>query len=102
MARLKNLAPRVASLPSQLRPPPKIAESFYTSVAWRSLVASIKRQRGAQCEQCGSRRRIIGDHIVERRDGGGDLAPSNVMLLCFTCHQRKTAKARARRARGEV
>ena len=64
------------------------------------LVARLKRERGARCERCGSDHRLIGDHVVERRDGGAELDPANVELLCQACHNRKTAAARARRAAG--
>ena len=100
MGKLTNLKPQVSSMPTLLRPPPKTAESFYQSPEWRSLVASIKRTRGSWCEQCGAGPKVIGDHIRERKDGGADLDPSNVQLLCWPCHNRKTAKARAARAKG--
>ena len=29
-----------------------------------------------------------GDHIKERRDGGADFDPGNVMIRCATCHGR--------------
>jgi hypothetical protein len=92
-SRLGGLAPKVSAMP-------KVAESFYQSTEWRRLIASIKRERGNWCERCGSTVRVIGDHIVERKDGGADLDPSNVELLCAKHHATKTAAARARRARG--
>lgn len=102
MGKLTNarLGPRATA--PLLRLPPKVAESFYSSKEWRQLVARIKRERGKWCQRCGSTHRVIGDHIVERRDGGADLDASNIELLCFGCHQRKTAAARARRARGQA
>jgi 5-methylcytosine-specific restriction endonuclease McrA len=45
---------------------------------------------------------VIADHIVERKDGGADLDPNNIELLCHAHHQKKTALARARRARGQT
>ncbi len=45
----------------------------------------------------GNRRGLIGDHIVERKDGGADFDPLNVRLLCAACHNRKTAAARRTR-----
>lgn len=100
MGKLTNARIGPAPAKSTLRPPPKIADSFYLSPEWRGLVAQIKRERGAWCQRCGSNHRLIGDHIVERRDGGADLDPMNIELLCHACHQRKTAQAQARRARG--
>src|SRR5690606_8776180 len=102
MGRLKGLPSRLAGLGPRVAPLPKMTESFYLSREWKGLVASIKRKRGYWCERCGSTKRVIGDHIVERKDGGADLDESNVELLCAACHNRKTAQARARRARGEA
>lgn len=102
VGKLTNLRPTLASLPSRLKPPPKTAEQFYQSPEWRRLVAQIKRERGNWCERCGSKHRVIADHIVERKDGGADLDPSNIELLCFTHHQQKTASERAKRAAGRT
>lgn len=84
--------------------PVKTTDPFYLSVAWRELVSIVRRQRGYVCEACGqdmslNRRALIADHIHERKDGGPDLDPANVRLLCLPCHNRKTAEAsKARRA----
>ena len=75
---------------------------FYTSPEWRELVRDIKRRRGSWCQRCGSTKRIIGDHIVELKDGGAALDERNVELLCAACHNAKTAKARAARVVGNV
>jgi 5-methylcytosine-specific restriction protein A len=98
MAKLKALPSRLGSMPAKLKAAPKEAEGFYTSPEWRQLIARLKRERGNWCQRCGSSRRVIGDHVVERKDGGAELDPANVELLCGGCHNRKTAKARARRA----
>jgi hypothetical protein len=45
--------------------------------------------------------RLILDHVRERKDGGADLDPANTEWLTFSEHQAKTAKAKARRARGQ-
>lgn len=80
------------------RVPPKTADAFYVSKEWRGLMATILKQRGRICERCGRTGcRIFGDHIVELKDGGAKLDPSNVQLLCGSCHTAKTAQARARR-----
>ncbi|WP_407026450.1 HNH endonuclease [Agrobacterium rosae] len=65
-------------------------------------MSSLKRTRGNRCQRCRASGRIIGDHIHERKDGGADLDPSNIELLCRPCHNTKTAKARAARAAGVV
>lgn len=98
---------------------PKTADRFYLSPEWRQLVQRLIALRGRRCQHCGKTReddgspvRLIGDHIVERKDGGADLDPANVELLCSRsggngeahadgeaggCHARKTARARAER-----
>lgn len=94
-ARLGFGSPKVRSLPKQ-------AEGFYQSAAWRQLAADVKRARGGYCERCGSNKRVVADHKVERRDGGADLDEANIELLCARCHGRKTAEARRLRALGEA
>lgn len=101
MARLKTLAPAVPSLGPRLRHAPKVADPFYLSPEWRTFIARIRRERGNRCEVLGCQtptHRVIGDHIVELRDGGAPLDPSNIRLLCQAHHNAKTAAARGRRA----
>jgi 5-methylcytosine-specific restriction enzyme A len=88
-------------MPPKVKPLPKVADPFYLSAEWRTLVRDIKRSRGAFCVICGSGKRIIGDHIREIKDGGERLDERNVQLLCHACHQRKTARERAKRAVGQ-
>jgi len=102
MGKLGTMPSRLGKMPVRLAAMPKVAEAFYQSGAWRSLVARIKRERGAWCERCGSTKRVIADHIVERKDGGADLDPRNIELLCFDHHAQKTARARADRAAGRA
>lgn len=102
MARLKAMPARLGPAAPRLKAAPKVAEGFYQSAEWRSLVADLKVIRGPWCEKCGAGGRIIGDHKVERKDGGADLDPDNVELLCMRCHNRKTAAARAKRASGPI
>ena len=92
----------LGSPPPRLRSTPKVALAFYQSKEWRALVARIKRERGCYCQRCGSTHRVIGDHIVELRDGGAPLDPSNIELLCQEHHNGKTAEARSRRAQGRI
>ncbi|CAN5336587.1 hypothetical protein BH10PSE12_BH10PSE12_02840 [soil metagenome] len=99
MGRLTNMRPMVGAMPTRVKLAPKIAESFYSSPEWRALKAAMRRQ-AYWCARCGSKDRLILDHIVERKDGGADLDPGNVEWLCFGHHQAKTAEARKRRARG--
>ena len=82
----------------------KRADAFYSTPAWRALVARLIKQRGRRCEDpehdCSTPRfgvRIFGDHIIEKRDGGAPLDPRNILLRCGSCHTRKTAAERAQR-----
>ncbi|KXV36273.1 HNH endonuclease [Gluconobacter japonicus] len=99
MALLRCINSGLAVLDTSIaRVPPKTADAFYVSKEWRSLMATILKQRGRVCERCGRTGcRIFGDHIIELKDGGAKLDPLNVQLLCGSCHTAKTAQARARR-----
>lgn len=107
MAKLSTLRPRISTLAPRLQLPPKRAEGFYLSPEWRALLEDIIDERGRRCEdpdcpnpaRCAAGR-IYGDHIVELRDGGAPLDPSNVLLRGAPCHGRKTAAARAARLAG--
>lgn len=102
MGKLSNLGSPLSTLAPLIKAPPKIVDSIYTSPQWRKFIASLKRERGNFCQRCGSKHRVIGDHINEIRDGGVPFDPNNIELLCQACHNRKTALARKRRARGEI
>ena len=108
MTRLATLSSRVSTLDTRTaRPPARTWEDrkaseprqgFYQSPEWRALRDRLTKQRGKRCEDCGrAGTRIYCDHVVELRDGGAGLDPSNVRLRCGSCHTRKTANARARR-----
>ena len=102
MGRLKRSAPRLKASPPRLKPMAKVADPFYLSPEWRAMMREIKVERGAFCVTCGSGKRIIGDHVREIKDGGDKLDKRNVQLLCHACHQRKTARERAKRAVGQT
>jgi len=96
---LRTLGGRVGvSLPGKVAPMRKRADPFYESPEWK---AAVRTWRARWCKVCGSTKRLVLDHIVERKDGGSDLDPANLQTLCHACHQRKTADARARRATGQ-
>jgi 5-methylcytosine-specific restriction protein A len=86
-----------------VKPPPKTADPFYLSPEWRALMGAIIAERGRRCQdphhqglhQRGTR--VFGDHVVELKDGGAPLDPTNVLLRCGSCHTRKTAATRAAR-----
>lgn len=104
MGRLKAFGARVGGMDPKVRAAPKTAEGFYSSAAWRGLVADRKRDPDYRAARARARpgERLILDHVVERKDGGADLDPANTVWLTFGEHQAKTARARAARARGEA
>jgi 5-methylcytosine-specific restriction protein A len=97
--RLRTAAPSIPLANLSLVPPaPKVADPFYQSVEWVTLMARLKTDRKGRCEHCQrGNTRLFGDHIVELKDGGDRLDPRNVQLLCGACHTTKTVAARARR-----
>lgn len=100
MARLKTLPSRLGRAVARLKLPPKTAEPFYRSAAWRQLVEDRKLDADYFAAKARSRRgeRLILDHVIELKDGGAALDPANTKWLTFSEHQVKTAKSRARRA----
>lgn len=108
MGRLTAMPNRLGTMPSLVKAAPKVAEGFYQSPEWRAYreahrAWTIAKQGGVWCCRCGSTRRLILDHSVERKDGGPDFpAYEGADWHCSPCHNAKTANARARRARGEA
>jgi hypothetical protein len=99
MKKLKMLAPLVRTVDHRtVKPAPKKADPFYHSTEWRRLMADLYAARGRRCEDCGkTEAKLYGDHVIELRDGGAPLDPTNVRIRCAACHTTKTAAARARR-----
>ncbi len=104
MGKLKALGSRLGGMPAKVRPAPKVAEGFYQSSAWRKLCATRRRDPDYHAAKARAKdgERLILDHIIERKDGGADLDPTNTQWLTFTEHQAKTAAARAARAQGRT
>jgi 5-methylcytosine-specific restriction protein A len=104
MGRLASMPKRLGGLAPRVQAAPKQVESFYASAAWRELVA--RRRRDPDYAEAKARakpgERLILDHDRERKDGGADLDPGNTKWLTMSEHAAKTARARARRARGEA
>lgn len=107
-SKLRKQPPRLAVADTRaIKREAKAALPFYLSPEWRALMKSIIKARGRRCERPECRRshdadgkavRIFGDHIIELRDNGAPLDPTNIMLLCGTCHANKTVAARVARA----
>lgn len=101
--RLRLVAPRLAIAGRGLSfAAPARRDGFYQSSPWQRLARTVKEARGFRCEECGADksadpRGLIADHVCERKDGGSDLDPANIRLLCAACHNAKTAAARRAR-----
>lgn len=99
MVKLTGVRQRFAPPRPRVVTPPKKALPFYQSAEWRSLMARLIALRGRQCQKCGATGcRIIGDHVVELRDGGAPLDAMNIELLCPPCHGKKTERRKRERA----
>ena len=100
--KLTRAPSRLDAAPRQLGFAPKVADPFYTSPAWRSFAARLKAERGWRCEQCGfdgkrAPRLLHADHLIERKDGGAEFDPANIVVRCQPCHNAKTARAASQR-----
>ena len=97
MVRLSRAPSRLMPAPQRVARAPKVALPFYQSAEWKALVKAEIAKRGRKCEKCAATGYVIGDHIIEIKDGGPKLDPLNVRLLCAKCHGAKTAAAKRKR-----
>lgn len=99
MGRLTMLKPRLGVADTRTcRPPPKVADEFYSSPEWRAARAECLQRAGFRCAACGrASQGLHVDHRVELSDGGHPTSQANLQALCQGCHNRKTAEARALR-----
>lgn len=102
--KLFHIPPRIGRASPIISAAPKATDNFYRSPEWRALATKAKREARYRCAECGkdcsaNPRELIADHIVERRDGGADLDPSNVQCLCAEHHNTKTSRARTERTK---
>jgi len=75
-------------LPKRTYQGPKQKDSYYQSSAWRTLRNAFINAN-PYCAKCGDKA-TVADHIVRRKDGGTDTF-NNLMALCYSCHQSKSA-----------
>ena len=97
--KVQTVRSRIATIDtSAAKAPRKEADPHYNTQEhrdWRQLVMTRAGWR-CQWDGCDQPARYA-DHIIERRDGGADLDPSNGQALCATHHVEKTVRERARR-----
>lgn len=85
---------------SAARVPPKTADAYYLTPEHRAWSKEVVKRAGFRCQGAGcgaSGVRLFADHIVEIKDGGARLDPSNGQALCGACHTKKSAAARIAR-----
>jgi hypothetical protein len=106
MGKLKTISSGIRSIDTRTtRPLPKQADPELLTEAHRRWRSEVLRRAGFRCEAVdGGKRctvrppaRLFADHIIERRDGGDALDPSNGQCLCGSHHTRKTTIIRAAR-----
>lgn len=65
---------------------PACREQRRDTVARHQLPAAIKARDGYRCVRCGAPDRLTVHHLVPLA-AGGTHAPSNLVTLCWRCHQ---------------
>lgn len=86
--------------------PRKEADPFYSSAAWRKIRATkLANDPLCECEDCKRMNRTTPadtvDHRIERSDDPSlELTYGNLVSMNRSCHNRKTARERARRNPG--
>jgi 5-methylcytosine-specific restriction enzyme A len=106
MARLQSLKPRISNLSTSrvqtLRSRPETVERKRGSAGVKDR-QRIKERDCGLCVLCVAHGRVslgvVVDHIVPLWAGGSD-EDSNKQTLCNPCHDAKTAREAAQRARG--
>jgi hypothetical protein len=104
MPRLTSTKARLTSSPARIRPTPKQPDAIYTTPEHRAWSRDVIRRAGGRCQWPGCdkhlpQHRMVADHIVEAKDGGALVDPTNGQCLCVAHNTLKGARARAARQR---
>ena len=98
---MRMFGPRITVLDTRVaKPSPKEVDPFYLSKDYRIWREAVIKRAGGRCQYPGCDRkeaRMFADHIVERKDNGAELDPSNGQCLCGKHHTLKTSMTRAKR-----
>ncbi len=101
--RLPTFKPPWIGRPKRLRPAdtnrPSAAARGYCSQGWKAARREVLLRDGYQCQSCGALvqgKRAHVDHIVPKSKGGSD-EPSNLQVLCVSCHSTKEGWRATRR-----
>lgn len=99
--RLTCARPRLTSIDTRVaRPAPKAVDAWYETPEHKAWAKAVIASDGGKCRVCGSTDRpLYADHIIEIKDGGAKLDPSNGQCLCAKHHGIKTAAERVKRLR---
>ena len=96
---LPTLRPRIVLVDLRTAaPPPKVAEPFYSSGEWIALRDRVRREAGGRCQVAGCgriERGMLGDHSVERKEGGAELERGSRRVKCRSHPTQKRNAARA-------
>ncbi len=88
LTRLTGIAPRLDT--SSAKIPPKTADAYYHTPAWRDLREQCLVRDGFVCQLalpgC-THTATIADHIISRNNGGADDL-SNLRAVCRPCDNR--------------
>lgn len=72
-------------------------QAIYQTKEWQTLTNRLRKAK-PYCSKCGvTGVRLFGDHVTELKDGGAAFDPSNVQILCGSCHRIKTEQAKVDR-----
>jgi 5-methylcytosine-specific restriction endonuclease McrA len=95
---MKTLKPRVALLPSRLRPATTKELARLSGGAWQTLRERVLRRDMGICQSCRRAGHEV-DHVVPLWAGGSN-HEANLQVLCSPCHEAKSADEARQRAGG--
>ena len=66
-------------------------DNFRAHLRYQGEVARTKKKlikaRGSSCQHCGKKPERLHIHHIQHTANGGSNDPSNLILLCVSCHQ---------------